>query len=287
MMRSTLSKITCVFLIATHCFLLALTASKNVLAFNNIRPDLTIFTEEFPPYNYMEDGKLTGINIKMVRAMCEHAGLTCHFEAWPWNRAFRAALNTPDSGLVSTARTYEREDLFKWLGPLSSGQSCVFKLASREDIEVPDMASLAQYSIGSASDSAYNKILNTLGFYEDKNLILYPRKFGDVKPFAAGRIDFIVASALSIENQLAHGDLDITDIEPVFMIDPVLLNGNFLAMNLNTNKEILAALQSAYTDLMSQNYLAAIESEYLRSVDASEDDRESAQLWERCVKQIR
>ena len=67
-----------------------------------------------------------------MKAACEEAQIECDFKMLPWNRSMRMALEGPNSGLVSTARTTERENLFQWVGPLISGQNCIYKLASRQ-----------------------------------------------------------------------------------------------------------------------------------------------------------
>ncbi|MGV8495432.1 hypothetical protein ACV342_32445, partial [Pseudomonas aeruginosa] len=37
----------------------------------------------------------------------------------PWDRVYQQALSEPGYGVFSTARTPEREDKFKWVGPLA------------------------------------------------------------------------------------------------------------------------------------------------------------------------
>ncbi|MBT1451745.1 transporter substrate-binding domain-containing protein [Glaciecola sp. XM2] len=249
---------------------------------------LKIYTETFPPYNYINDGKLQGINVEFVQAMCELANIQCEFTLYPWNRSFRAAQNNKNSGLISAARTKERRELFSWIGPVSSGQSCIFKLSSRDDIQIKDQASLSQYTMGTARDNAYEKILEALGFTRTKNLILFPTKNGDVRPFAAQRVDFIIGSALTIEHQLTQAELALHEVTPVHVIDKQLLNGNFLALNLETDSSIVTALQRSYETLTEQNMLSTIEAKYIRPIQPEQKGiLNNLDIWEECAKSIR
>jgi polar amino acid transport system substrate-binding protein len=192
--------------------------------------------------------------------------------------------------LISTARTEARKPFFKWIGPLSSGENCIFKLAERQEITVNTMSDLANYTIGTANDSAYNKILERLGFKEGKNMIVYPRKVGDLKPFAAGRVDFIVGSALSIESQLSYVDMTLTDVEPVFLIDRSLRSGNYLALNADTDAHIVNALTESYKTITENGLMERLESLYLsplvKSTKNTLDNSSDSPLWQACVMQV-
>eukprot|EP00493_Phyllostaurus_siculus_P001449 UN01457 len=55
------------------------------------KDSVTIYTEQFPPYNFSNKGHLEGINLKFVKAMCVDADIECHFELLPWSRAYHFA----------------------------------------------------------------------------------------------------------------------------------------------------------------------------------------------------
>ena len=68
------------------------------------------------------DGKVVGIATDKVRAAFERAGLPYTIELLPWKRAYAAAYQRPDACVYSTARTPERDPLFKWVGPTDSAE---------------------------------------------------------------------------------------------------------------------------------------------------------------------
>jgi len=231
---------------------------------------LTIYTEQFPPYNYSEQDQIKGINVALTQAMCEQSDIACEFKLLPWNRAFRNALELDNSGLISTSRTNQREALFKWVGPLSSGKTCIYKLRARKDINIQNSTDLLNYKIGMASDNIYLSILNDLGFIEDKNLLVFPGKYGSLKPFKFGRVDLTIGSAMTIHKQLAHVDLSTNDIQALKIIESPELIGNFLALNKNTSTRVQEKLQSKLDEIKQNGKLAEIENQYLHQ---SKSDR--------------
>ncbi|MGH1486576.1 MAG: substrate-binding periplasmic protein [Cellvibrionaceae bacterium] len=82
---------------------------------------LTILTEEYPPYNYKENGELTGMAVDLLLRASKVVGSPIkksQINLVPWARAFNTAVAGPNTLLFSTSRSPEREALFKWVGPL-------------------------------------------------------------------------------------------------------------------------------------------------------------------------
>jgi polar amino acid transport system substrate-binding protein len=108
--------------LVTHCVLLALAGSATGSALA-APPDVTdqrlvAYTEHWPPYNFVESGKVQGIASDVLRAACALAALRCSFQMVPWARGYKVVRNTPNTVLYTTARKPSREDHFLWVGPL-------------------------------------------------------------------------------------------------------------------------------------------------------------------------
>ncbi|GAB2907354.1 hypothetical protein GCM10027181_03050 [Rheinheimera gaetbuli] len=82
--------------------------------------EFNFYTEHLPPYSYIEQDKLTGLNVELIRALCQRIQLSCNLQLLPWRRAFDMALHNPNSGVFSTSRSAEREMRFQWVGPIVS-----------------------------------------------------------------------------------------------------------------------------------------------------------------------
>jgi polar amino acid transport system substrate-binding protein len=243
-----------------------------------------VYTEEFPPYNFTVNGEISGINIRLVKAACEEAKIECLFEMYPWNRAMRMALSGPNTGIVSTARTEERETQFSWVGPLKSSQNCIYKLASRNDVTIPNLKAASNYVMGASTDSAYRNVLKTLGFEVGKNLKIYREKYGSARPFAAQRVDLIVGSANSIELQLAAGGLTLKDVVPVAKIDNSHFKGNYLALHPAIDAEVVDKLQSSLDRLVSSGAAKEIELEFTKPISLNSAEMVNPALWDDCMR---
>jgi hypothetical protein len=73
--------------------------------------DIMIVTEEFPPYNYSDNGRAQGLSSEVVQAVLAQAGLTAEFLFLPWARAYLTAQNTKNTLIFSIGQIPEREDL--------------------------------------------------------------------------------------------------------------------------------------------------------------------------------
>jgi len=84
-----------------------------------------IMTEELPPLNFTMDGQVYGIATDTLLMLMERTGIPVERKdimMMPWPRAYRAVLKTPNSIIYATARTEQREKLFKWVGPITDLQ---------------------------------------------------------------------------------------------------------------------------------------------------------------------
>lgn len=82
--------------------------------------DLTILTENLPPLNYIKDGELVGPSVEIVKEIQRRVGSREKIQVYPWARAYKMALKDENVVLFSTTHTKERDDKFKWVGPLAT-----------------------------------------------------------------------------------------------------------------------------------------------------------------------
>ena len=87
--------------------------------------DLTYITEQYPPYNYQEDGRLQGISVDLLEKVWERLSVNLNRSAiqlLPWTEGYQRTLKENNTVLFTTFRIPEREQLFKWVGPIASGR---------------------------------------------------------------------------------------------------------------------------------------------------------------------
>jgi polar amino acid transport system substrate-binding protein len=103
---------------------------------------LTFITEENPPLNYTQSGRVAGYATEVVTEMAKRARVPLKFEVMPWAKGYVAAQAGRDNCLYSVARLENRENLFQWVGPIAFNRWGVFarkdfagKIGALEDLK--------------------------------------------------------------------------------------------------------------------------------------------------------
>lgn len=126
---------------------------------------LTYITEQFPPFNYQQEGKLQGISVDLLEKMLGHMNLTLNrseIKLLPWDQGYRMALQENNTVIFSTGRMPERESLFKWVGPVSPIKVVLFALKERH-IKIDSSEDLRAIRIGVVRDSAEGPLVVKAG----------------------------------------------------------------------------------------------------------------------------
>lgn len=244
---------------------------------------LTIYTEEFPPYNYIYKGKVVGVNADIVAMACDIADIKCEFALYPWNRAMTLSLKDAKSGLVSTSRLPSREAKYQWVGPLISSPACFYKLASRDDVRISNKQELANYTVGLHKGDAYEEILKHWGFKEHINYIPFSEKFDEIRAFTEGKLDLFIASANSLRFHIQNYRLREDQVTPAFVISDPRLGGNYLALNKAVPEGIVLRLQNAIDEIYAKELDLPIKARYLETI--TQISEQELTLEARCTHQ--
>jgi polar amino acid transport system substrate-binding protein len=120
------------------------------------RKNLTYYTEMLPPYNYQEEGIPKGLSVELLEAMVAKTGTSLVQEdvhLVPWTRGYQTVLTENNTVLFLTARLPEREESFKWVGPICSVTNVLFARPDRE-IALHGPEDLKGYRIGVIKDDS-------------------------------------------------------------------------------------------------------------------------------------
>jgi PAS domain S-box-containing protein len=106
--------------------LVALAAAPALLAAPAPKPHLVYAADgHFPPYDYLDaNGKPTGFNVELVRALARDAGAEVEFRLEAWDRA-RADIDAGRADVISLSYSTERARDYLWLGQTWSMSQCV------------------------------------------------------------------------------------------------------------------------------------------------------------------
>lgn len=126
---------------------------------------LTFYTEEYPPFNFRENGEIKGISVDLLREAAALSDVTIpesNIILLPWARSYRSTLLKENSVLFSTTRTPHREKLFQWVGPIHTAKLGVIAKKS-SDIQINEPLDLGNYRTGVMRDDIGEQMLFTLG----------------------------------------------------------------------------------------------------------------------------
>jgi len=174
--------------------------------------ELTIVSEENPPFNFIKDGIFTGSSTEVVREIMRRLNLSAEIQVLTWARAYQLALSQPNVVLFSTARTKEREHLFHWVGPIYKVR---FGFYARKG-SGPYLSCLADAkkvgAIATYKDDVREQLLKSQGF---TNLDSSKSPASNLKKLLAGRVDLWLYSNLGVPSVARQIGIDPNAVELV------------------------------------------------------------------------
>jgi len=219
-------------------------------------PDFTIMTEDWKPYQYIEDDRLKGITVDLMVLLLKEVGSeqgVGDIQMAPWARGYYTVQNKENTILFSMVRTPERESLFKWVGPIFKNVSYLIGKKSRNFV-IDDPDEIKKYSIGTVYDDAGEIFLKRLGItYE--NMQRTNKAENNVKMMDLDRIDFVVTgwNAFVYDAEVAGINADL--YEPVFAVDSADVN---FAFHISTPDSIISKFQEAFDRIKERGELEAL-----------------------------
>jgi polar amino acid transport system substrate-binding protein len=224
--------------------------------------DLVIMTEQYPPYNFEENGKPMGISVDTMVLILEKAGSKLKREdikILPWARGYKNALTKPNTCLFSTTRTEEREHLFKWVGPVGITKIAVIAKKSRK-IKIMATEDLNNYRIGVINEDIAAQTLELLGIRK-KQLDKVAHTKQNIKKLIADRIDLWGYGENVAKWELKANGFDPSDYETVYVLKTKEL---YFAFHKSTSDELINRLQAILDQIKSEGEYKKILDSYLK-----------------------
>src|SRR5262245_61466832 len=202
---------------------------------------IKMITEENPPLNYTENKKLTGMGTEVVQEMGRRAKMKLEIEVMPWNKAYEKAQADKETCLYSTARLENRENAFKWVGPIAVNKWGLYAL----DGFKPTIASLKEarpYRIGGVERDAKTEFLKQQGvtnIVEERDNRLNPPKL-TLNRKEGQKIDLWITSVADAKQVAARAK-----VPGVKLVLQVREEESYLACSPRTAPATLKALEAA------------------------------------------
>ena len=226
------------------------------LSFQTFATEVKVYTEDKPAANYLKDGKLTGISVEIVQEIMKRIKSTTAIEVLPWARAYDTLQKDANVALFSTSRTEQRENLFKWVGPvvskdwvLMAKRDSKIKINSIEDAKKVRL-------IGTYREDSKEQYLKSLNF---TNLESVSEDNLNPKKLLSNRIDLWITAKSDYKLAIDNEKLNPKDFRIAFTVKKQDL---FIAFSKQTDDATVKVWQKAYDSMVKDGSLAKIRAQH-------------------------
>jgi polar amino acid transport system substrate-binding protein len=163
--------------------------ATTIIPYASAQAPLTIITEDWAPYNYMDNGVVKGFSVEIAQYIMKELKINSEIQLLPSAR-IRPILDAGPRVIQFTMlRTPERESLYKWIGPIGEDSIYFFKKSdSTLNIRTLDDAKKVKLISCRASGLVF-KTLTDAGF---TNLDTSTNSNGIYQKLVSGRTELAV-----------------------------------------------------------------------------------------------
>jgi polar amino acid transport system substrate-binding protein len=211
----------------------------------SIPSDLLILTEEYPPFNYLDNGKLKGISVDILESAFTHMGQVIprdSFMVVPWAEGYETTLARNNTILFTTARITQREDQFLWAGPIISDTKVLYGITKNDSPLIPDIHS---YRIVAITNDSGIGMAENAGAAPDQ-IIEVSSPEEAIRMVERGSADVWSYGEMSGRTLI---NLYADDPEKFSSFMEIGVTDEYFAFNKNTDPGFVAALNSTLSDI--------------------------------------
>lgn len=224
---------------------------------------LKVLTEEFPPYNYTDNGKITGFSTEVVQAVLREVNIQGEFQSMPWARAYETAQSANNVLIYSIGRTPQREKLFKWVGVIAPTQYYLFSLPQRK-LKFDRLDQAKSFQIATVNEDVGEQFLMAKGFAKGVNLqssVKYELNYEKLK---AGRVDlWIMTELVAVYLARQAGDAPSKSLARSFSIPDLGSDGYYMAFGASTPDALVERLSKGLATIKNNGTYEALKKKWL------------------------
>ena len=243
------------------CFIFSLSTHS---ALANVG-DIHIMTENYPPFNFQQNGELKGIAVDLMVRMLETMASKksrSDITLVPWARGYQQVLKKENTCLFAMTRTEEREDKFKWVGPISP-TTIVLTAKKEKQIKINSIEDVKQYKVGVVINDIGEQLLVESGMNLKKlerlggtNVLLQ-----SLQKLNADRIQLFAYEENVVKWELKEKGFEPANYEAVYTLKEAEL---YYAFHINTPDTLIEKFQSALDNIKKEGTYQKILDDYLK-----------------------
>jgi len=218
---------------------------------------LQIYTEDYPPLTFQENGEITGFGTEVVLEILARLDIPDNIRISSWENGYHLCLVNPNFVLFTMKRTPLREELFNWIGPIGSNHT-IFYAKKGSGIKINSMEDAKQLGkIATCSAWFSEQDLKDAGF---TNLVSSPNPTENVRQLVEGEVDLSIFTDITIPEIAKQAGYSIDDLEPVYTVS----TGDFyIAISKGTPEYIVDEWQKVLYEIYDDGTLEKLYEDWL------------------------
>ncbi len=212
---------------------------------------MKFLTCEEPPMNFMKEDEITGLITDVVKEIIVRAKIKCTIDLQPWARVFKTGLSEPNVALFTAARTKQRKNLFKWVGPLIN-KRWVLIARQGSSIKIESLDDARKLYIGVMQEDARAKLLRKNNF---NNLHLVTNHIQGLQMLMSKRIDLFASSDIEIPVLAKQAEVNPSELK---VVREIMNIQSYILISKKTPDTTVKILQEAFEQIKKDGTLAKI-----------------------------
>ena len=239
---------------------LSLTACGKKKSMTAVEGTLTMATNAaFPPYEFIEGGKVVGIDAEIAQAIADKLGLELQIDDIEFDSIIESVKSgKADIGLAGMTVTDERKLEVDFTVSYATGVQVVIVTEDSKITSVDDLfAEGAKHVVGVQRNTTGD--IYTTGDIEDKGLGTierYSKGADAVQALKTGKVDCVV-----IDNEPAKAF--VAAVEGLKILETEYITEDYAAAMSKDNKELYDAVNKALQDLIADGTIKGIIDKYI------------------------
>ena len=206
--------------------------------------NITYITEEFPPFNFQENDTPTGLAVDLLVAITKEAGdeiPATDVNIVPLSEGLSTVRNSTGTVIFSIARTPDREEFYRWIGPFASYNIVLFALRSH-NIQIHTTDELKNYTIGAVTSDVSVEKLIQLGV-SPENIVTNPNPIELFRMLDEGTVDLVTSGDIAGEYFIKKMNGKPESYKIVYRMESTPL---YYAFNKDTPEDQIKKFQQAF-----------------------------------------
>jgi len=207
--------------------------------------ELTVVSENYPPFITNENNKISGTVTEVVRRILTIGQIKYTLAIYPWARSYKMATSQKNILIYSITKTEERTPYFHWFCPIYQSSAIYAYKRADNPVAIDSLQQLKSTKIGVLRhDHSHEHFINK-GFEVGVNLDISATENTNIKKLVKGRIDVIVQSKEAMMyrlNKLSLGHIQLIKGLAIYNDKPL---NHCMALSLGSDPILIDKMHNA------------------------------------------